>query len=243
MDKTLIDGPPARKDWSARVYGQQAFAGAGKTNAGLLAPLERRMAAFVLPRIPPWIETYHLTLLTAVWPIGIVVFSSLAARDRRWLWMVNAMIVAHYFTDHYDGKLGKYRDTGLRKWGFYVDHFIDYGFLCALLIGYSLLLPARDAFTMMLTLCVFSAFMFHAYLMLAAREDFTISVWCFGPTELRIALIIGNGLLVRSGVRPLHAALPWIAGAGVIALGVVAYAAQKALWRRDMLAKRNADRA
>jgi archaetidylinositol phosphate synthase len=243
MHKALIDEAPARKDWSAMVYGKQAFAGAQKTNAGLLAPFERRMAAFVLPRIPPWIETYHLTLVTALWPIGIVVFSACAARDLRWLWMVNAMIVAHYFTDHFDGKLGKYRDTGLRKWGFYVDHFIDYGFLCALLIGYSLLLPERAVFTMMLALCVFSAFMFHSYLMLAAKEEFTISVWRFGPTELRIALIVCNGLLVRSGVRPLGAALPWVAGAGVIALGVVAYAAQKMLWRSDMLAKRNADRA
>ena len=39
------------------------------------------------------------------------------------------MIVLHYFTDHFDGKLGKYRDTGLRKWGFYMDHLFDYGFL------------------------------------------------------------------------------------------------------------------
>ncbi len=242
MHKALIDGSPARKDWSAMVYGRQSFAGAGKTNAGFLAPLERRMAAFVLPRIPPWIETYHLTLLTGLWPIGIVLFSSYAARDLRWLWMVNAMIVAHYFTDHFDGKLGKYRGTGLCKWGFYVDHFIDYGFLCALLIGYSMLLPERATFTIMLILCVFSAFMFHAYLMLAAREEFTISVLCFGPTEMRIALIICNGLLVRSGVWPLNAALPWIAGSGVIALGVVVYAAQKTLWRIDMLAKRSADR-
>ena len=83
--------------------------------------------------------------------------------------------------------------------------------------------------------------MFHSYLMLAAREEFTISVLCFGPTELRIALIIGNGLLVRSGIGPLNAALPWIAGAGVIALGVVVYAAQKTLWRSDMRAKRRAD--
>ena len=32
-------------DWSARVYGEQEFAGAGKTNTGLLVPLERRLAA------------------------------------------------------------------------------------------------------------------------------------------------------------------------------------------------------
>lgn len=229
------------RDWSARVYGKQNFPGAGKTNAGLLGPLERRMAAFVLPRIPRWVETYHLTLLTPVWSILIVLFSYFAARELRWLWIVNLMIVGHYFTDHFDGKLGKYRNTGLYKWGFYVDHFLDYGFLSALLIGYALLLPERAFFNMLLVLGVFSGFMFHTYLLLAAKEEFTISFLCFGPTEMRIGLIICNALLVKFGVRPLKGVLPWIAGCGVIALGVVAYQTQKKLWRSDMRAKQVAD--
>ena len=125
-------------DWSARVYGKQKFAGAGKSNSGLLVPLERRLARCVLPRIPSWIETYHLTLLTPFWSLGIVGFCYLAKFNLRWLWMVNLMIVLHYFTDHFDGKLGKYRDTGLCKWGFYMDHLFDYGFLCSILLGYTL---------------------------------------------------------------------------------------------------------
>ena len=224
-------------EWSARVYGKQEFAGAGKTNTGLLVPLERRLARFVLPRIPRWLETYHLTLLTPVWAILIVLFGYLAARDLRWLWMVNLMIVLHYFTDHFDGKLGKFRDTGLRKWGFYMDHLFDYGFLCAILIGYSFLLPQRAIFNMMLVLCVFSAFMFHTFLMLAATEEFKVSFSLFGPTELRLALIIINGLLVGFGVRPLKGALPYVAGCGTVALALLAYRAQKRLWKSDMQAK------
>ena len=224
-------------DWSARVYGKQKFAGAGKTNTGLLVPLERRLARFVLPRVPRWLETYHLTLLTPVWSILIVVFSYLAARDLRWLWMVNLMIVFHYFTDHFDGKLGKFRDTGLRKWGFYMDHLFDYGFLCSVLIGYSFLLPQRAIFNMMLVLCVFSAFMFHTFLMLAATEEFKVSFSLFGPTEMRIALIIANGFMVRFGTRGLNGALPWVAGCGTVALVLLAYRAQKRLWQGDMMAK------
>src|SRR3982074_3171617 len=91
---------PDISEWSARVYGKQKFAGAGKTNTGLLVPLERRLARFVLPRIPRWLATYHLTLLTPVWSIPIMVFGYWAARDLRWLWVANLMIVLHYFTDH-----------------------------------------------------------------------------------------------------------------------------------------------
>src|SRR5204863_5642492 len=222
---------------------KQEFAGAGKTNTGLLVPLERRLARFVLPRIPRWLETYHLTLLTPVWSGMIVVFGYLAARDLRWLWIVNLMIVFHYFTDHFDGKLGKFRNTGLRKWGFYMDHLFDYGFLCSILIGYSFLIPPTAVFSMMLVLCVFSAFMFHTFLMLAATEEFRVSFSRFGPTELRIALIIINGFIARFGTRGLKGALPWVAFGGLIALSILAYIAQRRLWRIDMKAKAEGERS
>jgi archaetidylinositol phosphate synthase len=230
-------GQASIAEWSARVYGKQEFAGAGKTNTGLLVPLERRLARFVLPRVPRWLETYHLTLLTPVWSILIVVFAYLAVRDLRWLWMVNLMIAFHYFTDHFDGKLGKYRNTGLRRWGFYMDHLFDYGFLCSILVGYSFLLPQRAVFSMMLVLCVFSAFMFHTSLMLAATEEFCVSFSKLGPTEMRIALIVINALLIKFGVRPLKDALPFFAAGGTLMLVVVAYKAQKKLWQSDMQGK------
>jgi phosphatidylglycerophosphate synthase len=224
-------------DWTGRVYGKQPFAGAGKSNSGMLVPFERRLTAFLLPRIPIWLETYHLTLLTPLWSILIAVFGYLAATNLRWLWMTNVMIVFHYFTDHFDGKLGKYRNTGLRKWGFYMDHFFDYGFLCSILIGYSFLVPPNSVFSIMLVLCVFSAFMFHTFLMLAATDEFRVSFSRFGPTELRIALIIINILIIRFGIRGLNGALPWVAFGGVIALAVVAYVAQRRLWHVDMKAR------
>jgi len=240
MQREMAAGSPSKVeqgDWHARVYGRQVFAGAGKTNSGLLVPLERRLASFVLPRVPRWLETYHLTLVTPVWSVLIVVFGYLAARDLRWLWMANLMIVLHYFTDHFDGKLGKFRNTGLRRWGFYMDHLFDYGFLCSILLGYSFLLPQRALFSMLLVLCVFSAFMFHTFLMLAATEEFRVSFSIFGPTEMRIGLIIINALIVRFGTRGLKGSLPWIALGGVVALAVLAYRAQKKLWQADMLAK------
>jgi len=232
---------PTDSDWTERVYGQQSFAGAGKSNRGMLVPLERRLTAFLLPRIPAWLETYHLTLLTPLWSILIAVFGYLAANNLRWLWLTNLMIVFHYFTDHLDGKLGKYRNTGLRKWGFYMDHLFDYGFLCSILIGYSFLVPARSVFALMLVLCVFSAFMFHTFLMLAATDEFQVSFSRFGPTELRLALMIINALIVRFGTRGLRGALPWVAFGGMIALTVLAYVAQRRLWQMDMKARSRAE--
>src|SRR5262245_50794476 len=104
----------------------EEFAGARKSNESLLAPFERRLAPWVVPRIPRWIGTHHLTLLTILWCAGILWFSARAANDLRWLWLVSLMIVLQWVTDHFDGKVGKFRNTGLVQWGFYMDHLLDY---------------------------------------------------------------------------------------------------------------------
>ena len=95
----------------------QKFAGADKTNTSFLSPLERRVAPIVLPWIPSWLETYHLTMLTLLWSGLILVFSYLAARDLKWLWGVSVMIALQWVTDFFDGKVGKYRNTG-PEWRF-----------------------------------------------------------------------------------------------------------------------------
>lgn len=100
------------------------FAGAHKTNNSFLSPLERRLAPIVIPRIPKWLETQHLTMLTLLWSLLILLFSFLSARNIRWLWAVSAMIALQWVTDHYDGKVGKHRNTGLVRWGYYMDHLL-----------------------------------------------------------------------------------------------------------------------
>src|SRR5690242_18925228 len=129
--------------------------------------------------------------------------------------MVNVMIVLHYFTDHFDGNLGNYRDTGLCKWGFYMDHLVDYGFLCSILLGYTLLIPERAFFSMLLVVGLFSALMFHTYLFLATTEQFKVSFAWFGPSEMRIALVVTHGLITRFGTRPLKGVLPYLALSGL----------------------------
>ena len=83
--------------------------------------------------------------------------------------------------------------------------------------------------------------MFHTFLMLAATNEFRVSFSRFGPTELRIALIVINVLIVKFGTRGLRGALPWVAFGGIIAFTILAYVAQRRLWRMDMRAKVEAE--
>jgi archaetidylinositol phosphate synthase len=215
----------------------QQFAGANKTNNSFLTPWERRLAVRVLPRIPSWIETYHLTMLTLVWSGMILFFSYLAARNLKWLWAVSAMIFLHYVTDHYDGKLGKYRNTGLVRWGYYMDHLLDYVFLCSIIIGYAFILPEKSRYQILILLAICVAFEVNTFLSFAATDDFKVSFMKLGPTEFRLAIIIINALLVEFGTKRMINGLKYVNIGGVIVLAVIVFQTHRSIWALDMKEK------
>jgi phosphatidylglycerophosphate synthase len=225
-----------------RMIEPTQFAGADKTNTSLLSPLERRLAPLVIPRIPKWLETYHLTMLTLVWSFGILFFSLLAAKNLRWLWLVSVMIAFQWVTDHYDGKVGKFRNTGLVRWGYYMDHLLDYVFLCSVLIGYSFILPEQSRFQLLLMLALFAAYDFSTFLAFAALGELKISHLKFGPTEFRLALIIINGLLISFGTRRMIGGLKWVNAGAAIGLCFLIYTTQKRIWQLDMKGRQEAQK-
>jgi phosphatidylglycerophosphate synthase len=212
----------------------QQFAGASKTNTSFLTPFERRLAVRVLPRIPSWLETYHLTMLTLLWSGLILLFSWLAASDLRWLWGVSVMVAAQYVTDHYDGKIGKYRGTGLVRWGYYMDHLLDYFFLCSVIIGYAFILPERSRYQILITLAIFAGFEVSTFLAFAATDRFKISYLKLGPTEFRVAVIVINALLVQYGTRQMVNGLKYVNIGAAIGLALMIYRTHKTVWQLDM---------
>ncbi|HST52427.1 MAG TPA: CDP-alcohol phosphatidyltransferase family protein [Pyrinomonadaceae bacterium] len=216
---------------------------ATKASSSLLSPLERRMARRVLPHVPRWLETYHLTMLTLAWCLGLVFFGRLAAQDIRWLWASSLMVLMHYVTDHFDGKVGKFRGTGLVRWGFYMDHLLDFFFLCALVAGYSFVLPASSHLNLLLVLSVFGGFFANSFLAFTATGELHISHAKLGPTEFRVAVVVINTLLIFHGTRQMAKSLPYVAACGLAVLCVVVFRTQRELWRRDMEHKRQQERA
>jgi len=179
-----------------------------------------------------------LTMLTLVWSSLILLFSYFAARDLRWLWGVSAMIALQYVTDHYDGKVGKYRGTGLVRWGYYMDHLLDYYFLCSVIIGYAFILPEKSRYQILILLAICSGYEITTFLAFAAMDKFKISYLKFGPTEFRLALIVINALLVQYGTRQMVNGLKYVNVGGVIGLAVIIYRTHKMIWDLDMAHKK-----
>lgn len=213
------------------------FKGHLKVGMSHLHKWEQRFVKWGTPKIPHYIETYHLTATTIIWCIGVLGFGFLAKNNIQWLWGSSAMIILQYLTDLFDGAVGRHRNTGLIKWGYYADHFLDYMFMCCILIGYTFFIPDRYGL-MFFLLMVYGGFMVNAFVSFGALNEFRVSYFGIGPTEGRIGFIVANTMLAIFGKTYLSQFLPLVLGIVSAALIVVIYFTQKRIWAIDMKAKK-----
>ncbi len=211
------------------------FAGDKKHLIHFLVPYEKKFLDYAVPRVPKQISTVHLTLMTIGWSLGCALSGFLAQGDARWLWAFSACIFFQYITDMLDGAVGRTRNSGLIKWGFYMDHFLDYIFLCGITIGYSFLLPPSYGLLTLMSLTFSAGFMVHVFMDFSITNNFKISVNQFGVSEMRWMLIFLNTALIIFGKALLVTIFPFFVGASFVALCVLVYKSQKTYRHIDAL--------
>ncbi|NTV31082.1 hypothetical protein HGA91_03860 [candidate division WWE3 bacterium] len=214
--------------------GDTKFRGAEKVDTYMLQSLEKRFIKWATPLVPKGIETYHLTLLTIPFSALIILTGYLANSNEAWLWLTSAAIASQHIADMLDGAVGRYRNTGLVKWGYFMDHFFDYIFLCAILIGYSFLIPPEWYYVLFFTLALFSGFMVSAFLEFGVTGDFRISYYGFGTSEMRLVFIIINGMVAIFGKVFFVGILPVIFLLALVGLAILVYKTQKKIWFIDL---------
>ena len=138
-----------------------------------------------------------------------------------------------WFTDSFDGSLGRYRDTGIPKWGYYMDHFLDYVFMSCALIGYALLLDGTPRFIMLLLLPIQVGFVVNSYLSFSSTGEFKITFLGIGPTELRLFMIGLNTTVTIFGTGWFEKALAFAGIVFFCGLCVVVFRTQKYIWAID----------
>lgn len=213
------------------------FSGDKKVGKSLVHNAEQRFISWVVPKVPAFIETYHLTILTIPISVLIIIFSLLASTDMLWLWGVSAMVLLQWFTDSLDGAVGRARNTGLIRWGYYMDHLLDYFFLASVMIGYMILLPDKSKWLFFFIFALVTGFMVNSFLVMAATNKFRIAHLGVGPTEIRLVFIIINTLLIVFGKTHLAFTLQFILPLSFLGLIVVIYKEQKNIWKMDMETK------
>ena len=215
----------------------QEFDGGKKIGASVLGRPEKRFIAWLTPKVPAGIRSHHLTLASIPISLFIIGFSFLARENDLYLWGVSLMIALQWLTDSLDGAVGRARHEGLVRWGYYMDHFLDYIFLAAILVGYMILLPDHFKYLQFFILAIFGAFMVNSYLALSATGRFRITHLGIGPTEIRLVFILVNSMLFFFGKTYLAGALPYVLVFSFLSLCLVVYRTQKEIWGLDMAKK------
>jgi archaetidylinositol phosphate synthase len=155
------------------------------------AAAEKRALLWLAARIPDSIGPDHLTVLGLAAQIGAGVFYVLAAFNRYALLGVIACLALNWFGDSLDGTLARVRQRLRPRYGFYVDHMVDSFGALALMGGLALSGYMHPVIAIGL-LIAFLMLSIQSYLATHALGEFRISFWRFGPTELRILLVVGN---------------------------------------------------
>jgi archaetidylinositol phosphate synthase len=211
----------------------QEFDGGKKIGSSILGRPEKTFINWAAPKVPSWLRSHHLTLLSIPISLLIIIFSFLARENEGYLWGVSAMVAIQWLTDSLDGAVGRFRKEGLVRWGYYMDHFLDYIFLASILVGYMILLPDHFKYLIFFILVIFGAFMVNSYLAVSATGRFRITHLGIGPTEIRLIFISVNTMLFFFGKTYLAGALPYVLVFSFLALCFVVYRTQKEVWGLD----------
>jgi archaetidylinositol phosphate synthase len=173
------------------------FNAARRVNQALTAALEKRALQWMAQRLPEWVSSDQLTVLGLAAQIGAGVCYALSRYNRFALLLVILCIALNWFGDSMDGTLARVRCQQRPRYGFYVDHMVDIFGSVALMcgLGFSGFVHWQTAIAMLIAFLLLSS---ESYLATYTLSQFQLSQGIFGPTEIRILLIIGNLALLRS---------------------------------------------
>ncbi len=216
---------------------RQNFAGHQKTGKSILYEPELKLKNFLARQVPSFIQTYHLTYCTLLWSLINFLIAFYVPEDLNYLWIVCLMIVLQYITDLIDGEVGRMRKTGLVRWGFYMDHLLDFIFLSSKMFVLYFISPDDLRFWMIILFVLSTGFMISSFLSFAATNKFRIYFFKLGPTEARILFILIFIYIIFQGIKYFYILVPIITLIVLIALIFKIYQVQKILWKEDMQTK------
>jgi archaetidylinositol phosphate synthase len=173
------------------------FTSARRVNQALTAAVERRALQWMSHRAPHWLNSDQLTVLGLSAQIGAGVGYALSRYNRYALLLVILCLVLNWFGDSMDGTLARVRCQQRPRYGFYVDHMVDIFGSVALMcgLGFSGFVHWQTAIAMLIAFLLLSS---ESYLATYTLSHFQLSQGIFGPTEIRILLILGNLALLHS---------------------------------------------
>jgi phosphatidylglycerophosphate synthase len=166
----------------------------------LLGPLERPALQWMAERMPRWVTPDVLTGIGVVGSLMTFAGYWASSAAAAFLWLASLGLVVNWFGDSLDGTLARYRKIERPKFGFFIDHTVDA--ISETLIVFGLGLSPYVTFEVAaVALIGYLLMSVLVYVRTYVTGEFRISYGRFGPTEVRLIIIIFNAVLFFVGVQ------------------------------------------
>jgi len=157
----------------------------------LTAEPERRVLRWIAARLPRAWMPDHLTAIGVLGAFTVAAGYALSPRHPGWLWLASLGLFLNWFGDSLDGTLARVRQIERPKYGYYLDHMVDA--INTAIIGAGIgLSPYVSLPIAMLLVILYLCLSINVYLESSVFGQFDLGFGIFGPTEVRILLVLAN---------------------------------------------------
>jgi len=188
-----------------------------RINDSVLGTWERPLLAWLAARVPRAIVPDHLTAFGALGAVLTAAGYVLSRGSLAWLWLASVGLAINWLGDSLDGTLARLRRIERPRYGFFIDHTSD--LFCQTITFVSLgVSPLAHFGTACLGLITFLIAFVYTLITAQVRGTMRITYFYFGPTEIRVLLLLGNLLTLAVGVIDLRPWIPLLPGTGAISI-------------------------
>jgi archaetidylinositol phosphate synthase len=173
---------------------------AKRLNESLLGRLEKPALVWMAERLPEFVTPDHLTLLGLFGAVTAAVGYLASRWSLQWLWLASLGLLLYWAGDSLDGTLARARRTERHRYGFFVDHTSDLFSQSLIFLALGLSPCARLPVALLGLIAFLMAFVY-TLICAEVRRTMRITYFGFGPTEIRVLLILGNCITVVAGAH------------------------------------------
>jgi phosphatidylglycerophosphate synthase len=160
----------------------------------LLAGPERRVLRWIAARLPRSWMPDHLTAIGVLGALTVGTGYALSPLHPGWLWLASFGLFLNWFGDSLDGTLARVRQIERPKYGYYLDHMVDA--INTAVIGAGIgLSPYVGLPIAMVLVILYLCLSINVYLESSVFGTFDLGFGIFGPTEVRVLLVVANTAL------------------------------------------------
>lgn len=165
----------------------------------ILSFIEKPVLKFLAEKLPAFFTPDVLTIIGLLGSILTGLGYFLTLYNEYYLWLANFGLLLNWFGDSLDGTVARFRHIERPKYGFFIDHTLDSVSMVLIGVGVGLSPYARFDFVL-IALVSYLLISILVYVKTFVEGVFKISYFGFGPTEVRLFIIIVNSTVFYFGV-------------------------------------------